>query len=308
MEARTLPDSPEEVSSFYIQATESIQQRWPRTLKQGETFGLFDALGDCVAPDLTPGGIFYNDTRYLSGVQLLIDGQRPLFLSSVVDNDNVVLTVDLSNPDIYQNNTIVLAREILHIRRSKFLWQGACHERIAIHNFDARPQRCWLSINFAADFSDLFEIRGAQRQRRGDATCAVIGGSKTIFRYVGLDNVERRSEIFFNPQPRQLSKNQALYALDLKAGEQTSLVMTVRCVESSLPRPSEMEAYSEAYRAARRSAQRRARLGGSVASSNELANRMLARAGADLSMLDNRNATRPLPLRGHALVFHTIWS
>ena len=74
MEAKTLPNSPDDISTFYIQATESIQQRWPRTLKQGDTFGLFDALGDCVAPGLTPGGIFHNDTRYLSGVQLLIDG------------------------------------------------------------------------------------------------------------------------------------------------------------------------------------------------------------------------------------------
>ena len=136
-------------------------------------------------PALTPGGIFHNDTRYLSGVQLLIDGQRPLLLSSAVENDNVVLTVDLSNPDIYQGHAIVLPREILHMRRSKFLWHGACYERIAIHNFDARPQKCWLTINFAADFADLFEVRGIQRKRRGDITCAVIGGAKTIFRYHG---------------------------------------------------------------------------------------------------------------------------
>ncbi len=207
MEAKTLLELPDDISSFYIQATESIQQRWPRTLKQGDMFGLFDALGDCVEPGLTPGGIFYNDTRYLSGVQLLIDGQRPLFLSSAVENDNVVLTVDLSNPDIYQGNVIALPREILHIRRSKFLWQGTCHERIAIHNFDMRAQKCWLTINFAADFADLFEIRGLQRAKRGDITCAVIGGAKTIFRYVGLDKIERRSEICFDPPPRQLSKS-----------------------------------------------------------------------------------------------------
>ena len=153
MEVKTLPDSSEDISTFYIQATESIQQRWPRTLKQGDTFGLFDALGDCVAPALTPGGLFHNDTRYLSGLQLLIDGQRPLLLSSAVENDNVVFTVDLSNPDIYQGDTIALPREILHIRRSKLLWQGSCYERVAVRNFDSKPHKCWLTINFAADFS-----------------------------------------------------------------------------------------------------------------------------------------------------------
>ena len=218
MEVKPLPDAAEDISTFYIQATESIQQRWPRTLKQGDTFALFDALGDCVAPGLTPGGLFHNDTRYLSGVQLLIDGQRPLLLSSAVENDNVVFTVDLSNPDIYQGDTIVLPREILHIRRSKFLWQGTCYERVAVRNFDSKPHKAWLTINFAADFADLFEIRGLQRAKRGELTSAVVGGAKTIFRYVGLDRIERRTEVSFDPKPGQLSKNQALYALELEPG------------------------------------------------------------------------------------------
>ncbi len=298
MEAKILPDSPEDISTFHIQATESIQERWPRTLKQGDSFAMFDALGDCVTPGLTPGGLFHNDTRYLSGVQLLIDGQRPLLLSSAVENDNVILTIDLSNPDIYQNGVIVLPRETLHVRRSKFLWQGACHERIAVHNFDANPRACWLTINFAADFADLFEVRGMQRARRGETTSAVIGGAKTIFRYMGLDKVERRSEIAFDPAPRQLSKNQALYALQLAPGEAFALTMTVRCTDSVSPREPASQAFSEPYRAARRGAERAATLGGSVSSSNELANRMLHRAGADLSMLVTETPQGPYPYAG----------
>ncbi len=298
MVAKTLPGSPEDISTFHIQATESIQQRWPRTLKQGDMFALFDALGDCVDPALTPGGIFYNDTRYLSGVQLLIDGQRPLLLSSAVENDNVVLTVDLSNPDIYQGHTIVLPREILHVRRSKFLWHGTCYERIAIHNFDARPQKCWLTINFAADFADLFEIRGLERKKRGELTCALIGGSKTIFRYLGLDKIERRTEICFDPPPGQLSKSKALYALDLRPGEQMALVMTVRCTDSSLPRTPEARAFSEPYRAARRGGRRKSEAVGGVTSSNALANRMFTRASADLSMLVTETPQGPYPYAG----------
>jgi glycogen debranching enzyme len=291
MEVKTLPDLPEDISTFYIQATESIQQRWPRTLKQGDTFALFDALGDCVAPGLTPGGLFHNDTRHLSG-------QRPLLLSSAVENDNVVFTVDLSNPDIYQGSAIVLPRETLHIRRSKFLWQGTCHERIAVRNFDSKPHPCWLTVNFAADFADLFEIRGMQRPKRGETTCAVIGGAKTIFRYVGLDRIERRSEICFDPPPRQLSKSQALYVLELKPGEQFALVMTVRCIGSSMPREAAPQVFSEPYRAARRGAVRAQSLGGGVTSSNELANRMLVRAGADLSMLVTDTPQGPYPYAG----------
>ena len=252
MEAKILPYSPDDISTFYIQATESIQQRWPRTLKQGDTFGLFDALGDVIDPGMTPGGVFHNDTRYLSGMQLLIDGQRPLLLSSAVENDNVVLTVDLSNPDIYQDNALALGRETLHIRRSKFLWDGTCYESIAIHNFDARPQSCWLTLTFAADFADLFEIRGNQRPARGEITASVIEGTKTIFRYIGLDAVERCSEICFDPPPETLSSQQAVYHLQLQPGERTAIIVNVRCTTSTQARSDITGGYSVPYRAARR--------------------------------------------------------
>ena len=299
MEAKPLPQtaSPQasdDTSSFYIQATESIQERWPRTLKQGDTFALFDMLGDVVEPGMTPGGIFHNDTRYLSGVQLLIDGQRPLLLSSAVENDNVVLIVDLSNPDIYQGGKVVLPRETLHVRRSKFLWDGTCQERIAVHNFGPEPQKCFLSLNFAADFADLFEVRGMQRPRRGTMTTSRKDDSTVLFRYQGLDGVERRTEIHFAPAPSRLSESEAIFALDLAAGRREALVMTVCCTNGIAPHLP----FSQPYRAARRAARRAASLGGSVTSSNALANRMLHRAGADLSMLITETPQGPYPYAG----------
>jgi glycogen debranching enzyme len=299
MEAKILPDIPlsqasDDTSSFYIQATESIQERWPRTLKQGDTFALFDMLGDVVEPGMTPGGMFHNDTRYLSGVQLLIDGQRPLLLSSAVENDNVVLIVDLSNPDIYLGGKIVLPRETLHVRRSKFLWDGTCHERIAVHNFGPDAQKCFLSLNFSADFADLFEVRGMQRPRRGTLITSRQEDDTVLFRYQGLDGLERRTEIRFEPAPTRLSESEAVFALDLAPDGQTALVMTVCCTDG----PPLQLPFSQHYRAARRAAQRAASLGGSVTSSNALANRMLHRAGADLSMLITETPQGPYPYAG----------
>ncbi len=292
MEAKPLPPSPDDTSDFYIQATESIQERWPRTLKSGDTFGLFDALGDVVAPGATPGGLFHKDTRHLSGIEFLIDGQRPLLLSSAVENDNVVLTIDLSNPDIYANGEIVLPREILHVRRSKFLWEGTCHERFAIHNFDSQTQRCWFTFNFAADFRDLFEIRGMQRAARGTTTTRLEADALT-FSYQGLDGIERLTEIHFDPVPEKLTEGQALYAIDLKPGEQRAIVVAIRCDTETRVQP-----FSEPYRAARRAAQNASRLGGTVTSSNAMANRMLHRAGADLSMLVTETPDGPYPYAG----------
>lgn len=294
MEAKSRTDSPDEISSFYIQATESIQQRWPRTLKQGDSFALFDALGDIVEPGNSPGGLFHLDTRHLSGLELLIDGQRPLLLSSAIESDNVVLTVDLSNPDIYQGGKVVLPRETLHVRRSKFLYGGICYERIAVHNFDTKAQRCWLSLNFAADFADLFEIRGLVRNRHGAMAARTEGGHRAVFHYDGLDGRARFTEIRFQPVPDQLSTARALYVLDLKAHEQISLVVTVACGSGRVvPEP-----FSVPYRMARRAAREAAKRGGTVSSANALVGRMLARAGTDLSMLTTETPSGRYPYAG----------
>jgi glycogen debranching enzyme len=295
MEARDLPDSPDDISTFYIQATESIQERWPRTLKQGDSFALFDAFGDVTDPGLTPGGLFHNDTRYLSQWQLLLNGHRPLLLSSDMASDNVLLSVDLSNPDIYRDGVVVLPREVLHLRRSRFLWQGGCRERIVAHNFDIHPHSFWLSLNFAADFADLFEIRGLKRKRRGTASAALLGRGRVMFRYTGLDAVERRTELCFDPPPRRLSRHQAVYALMLAPGEKMTIDISILCGGT---RPVRQESFARAYRAARRGAARARNLSASVTSSNEFANRMLARAGADLSMLVTDTPQGPYPYAG----------
>jgi len=49
-----------------------------------------------------PDGLFNHDTRYLSRLELLINGMQPLVLGSSVRDDNLTLTVDLTNPDVFQ--------------------------------------------------------------------------------------------------------------------------------------------------------------------------------------------------------------
>ncbi len=120
----------------------------------------------------------------------------------------------------------------------------------------------------------------------------MAGPAKTIFRYMGLDKIERRTEVQFDPAPQHMARNQALYALALAPGEQISIVMTARCAGGAVCD------YSVPYRAARRQAQQASTLGGKVTSSNALANRMLHRAGADLNMLVTATPQGPYPYAG----------
>jgi N-terminal domain of (some) glycogen debranching enzymes len=89
------------VVEFYIPATSSLQERRPRTLKHGDTFGLFDHYGNIVPGEGSPEGLYHRDMRFLSSMQLLINDRRPLLLSSIVQDNNALLTTDLTNPDFF---------------------------------------------------------------------------------------------------------------------------------------------------------------------------------------------------------------
>jgi glycogen debranching enzyme len=107
---------------FYIPATASLQERRPRTLKHGDTFAVFDHYGDVVSTESSPEGLFNEDTRFLSGFHLLINGRRWLLLGSTVQDNNALLSADLTNPDFFDTAALVLPRDTIHVMRSKFLW------------------------------------------------------------------------------------------------------------------------------------------------------------------------------------------
>ena len=156
-------------ASFYIPATGSVM-RPRRTLKHGDTFIVTDNHGDIGASVGDPDGLFHADTRFLSYLELLLNGEHPLLLGSNVRDDNTMLAVDLTNPDFYDDGHITLQKDIVHIARTIFLWRGTAYQRLALHNHGDRAVALDLSLRFDSDFADLFEVRGIRRAQRGVAS------------------------------------------------------------------------------------------------------------------------------------------
>ena len=155
-----LPELP-----FYIPATGTVS-RPRRTLKHGDTFIVIDSHGDIGASSGDPDGLFHADTRFLSRLELMLNGAHPLLLGSNVRDDNTMLAVDLTNPDFYDDGQIMLQKDIVHIARTIFLWRGTAYQRLAVRNHGDRPVELTLSLHFDSDFADLFEVRGTARAPR----------------------------------------------------------------------------------------------------------------------------------------------
>src|SRR5947207_15646009 len=115
------PAEPPE-SQFYIPAT-GPASRPRRALKHGDTFLVVDSHGDIGASAGGPDGLFHADTRFLSRLELLLNGLPPLLLGSNLRDDNAWLVVDQTNPDIYADGHIVMQKDTVHIVRTIFLWR-----------------------------------------------------------------------------------------------------------------------------------------------------------------------------------------
>ena len=83
---------------FYIRAQSSLADDRTRVLLHGDTFAVFDRYGDIHPVGFGQQGLFHKDTRYLSDLCLLINGHRPLLLSSTLQDNNALLTADLIPP------------------------------------------------------------------------------------------------------------------------------------------------------------------------------------------------------------------
>ncbi len=282
-------------SEYEIEAQTSLVDRPLRNLKHADAFAVLDAHGDIGAIEDTAEGLFYRDTRYLSRFELRVEGRTPLFLGSVSLADKPALAVDLTNPDIPLGENGKIPRDTIFLERVKFLWRAVCYERVKVRNYGAAPRRVRIDFRFAADFRDLFEVRGTPRLRRGEHLPPVIAPGRVELPYVGLDGIERRTVLNFTPVPARISGELATIDLTLEVGQSASVFVTASCEEGQ---PNEIGDFLLNYRNARRARRTSTAEIAKVTTANELFNEVVARASSDVYTLITRTDLGPYPYAG----------
>jgi glycogen debranching enzyme len=198
-------------------------------LKCDDLFGIWDHFGDIDASSRKRDGLFFQGTRFLSLSRLRFQDARPLFLSSNVRRDNVLLAVDLTNPDLYSDGSPAVEKGSLHIHRTQFLWADALHQRILLRNFARVPIRISLTLEFSADFVDIFEIRGHPRERRGRLFSPHIENHALVIEYEGRDRVRRRTIIASPTDPEILYPGGMNIRGSLDPGAARTVEVSISC-------------------------------------------------------------------------------
>jgi glycogen debranching enzyme len=216
-------------SPYDIRTTEARADERTRVLKHADTFGVFNRFGDIGPFGAQEHGLYHEGTRYLSWLELRVGGHQPLLLSSSVDASNIILSVDLTNPDLSRDGGAALPRGQLHVHRTRFLRENTAVERIRLSNFGLGEAETELALLFDADFADVFEVRGIPRTARGTLLppSRVDGG--LLLAYHGLDGRLRRTHIFAEPAPLRVERTTVVFELRIAPHASTEIVVTVQC-------------------------------------------------------------------------------
>jgi glycogen debranching enzyme len=281
---------------FYITTNSSMVDDRTLVLKHGDSFAVLDRYGDVQPIGWGKQGIYHQGTRFLSRWALRIGKERPLLLSSTVKQDNILFSADLTNSDITEGGQVVVPRGTIHVFRAKFLWKGVCYERLRVSNFGLSAIEVVISYGFDADFADIFEVRGAARERRGKRLDDIVSEANILLIYEGLDKMVRRTRIDCVPRPQELTNTGMVFTERLEPKGEAVFWLTVACeTPEFIPyRMSIDGAFEEADNSIGRIWTRDCDLESSNGQFNSWMNRSLA----DLHMMVTQLPTGPYPYAG----------
>lgn len=202
-------------------------------LIKGTTFFVSDRSGNLMPPGAPHIGLFREDTRYLSQIELLVNGHPPVVLSATTEGayaNRVELTVKGSahgaGLDIPVNTVFV--------HREQILESEGLHDILQLQNFHSEKARLVIEITYDADFMDIFQVRGIIRGKSGRYFEPLITDAQMTFVYEGLDDRVRATALSFDPTPVRISGRTVRWEFDLEPRGIVRITSTI--VTQALPK------------------------------------------------------------------------
>ncbi|MDQ5862966.1 MAG: amylo-alpha-1,6-glucosidase, partial [Actinomycetota bacterium] len=195
------------------------------TLVEGSSFCISLQNGD-IHPE-HPHGVFYLDTRILSGWSLTINGQplEPL-AAETKEPYRALFAGRVPRSDGYADSPLI-------VERLREVGAGI-QEQVTVRNYSLEPAECLISLQVEADFADLFEVKDARIQRRWAETREVDGDSLTI--RAAWQDV--RKGILVQAPGADVTEEALTYRVSVAPHSQWSTVLTaVPSTEAASPPP-----------------------------------------------------------------------
>jgi len=170
-------------------------------ISDNHTFMVCEFSGEILQND-KPNGLYYRDTRYLSLLHMSLAGQS-LDVLSHDDDTTYQANIILTNRRFEDEDGTRIPAGTLTVSRS-YAVHGSLSQRLVLQNFNNFQVRTVLAMDLAADFMDMFEVRGIASGQRGELLDPHIEGNTVVLTYLGQDGVTRKLYIFFAISPSRV--------------------------------------------------------------------------------------------------------
>lgn len=232
--------------------------------------------------DVLPGGVhglFHSDTRFLSTMQVVVDGETPEPLAGrVVDPYSARFVLRVPWKGEWESPLVLV--------RSRFVGDGL-HEDLDLTNHGLESVELGLVLRVDADFADLFEVKGLGAAGRLEVRRRPDPGDRLLRLESATSHETRATEIRVTEEPEAVSEAELRFRVRLEPGESWHTCIDV-AVESGSERSDprfQCEAFeSEVSPIARRAEDWRGRLP-RVHSGSDALNHLYEQSGDDLAAL-----------------------
>ena len=185
-----------------------------------------------IRPALASGEGFYaSDTRHLSELRLTIGGLQPVLLSSAMESGHHAV-INATNPALPDGPARV-PQETLNLRQT-ILVADDLYYGVVVRSFHPRAVATEVEVSLAADFADVFEVRGVGRRTAGRLVPPTREGDLVRFAYVAVDGQRRETLVALHPSPRRVAIDgdqvHVAWGVELAAGAEFELGLTVEPV------------------------------------------------------------------------------
>ena len=198
-------------------------------LKSGAVFLCARPDGDIRPARASGEGLYARDTRHLSELRLTLGRVAPVLLSSAMESGHHAV-INATNPVLRSNGGLLVPQETLNVRRTVLIGDRLFY-RVRVRSFRREPVATVLGLSLAADFADVFEVRGVDRRTSGNVLPPEVDGESVHFSYVAADGERRETLVEFGTTPARVSVDDgrvhAAWAVELGPGQAVSLLITV---------------------------------------------------------------------------------
>jgi len=278
-----------EIAAPYPEPRLVYQNAEPRkvnnlTLIDGKTFLSTTIAGDIMPPGAPDVGFFHDDTRFLSRLELRVDGYRTVVLSSSTEQ-TFASQIELTTGKSTMRETYEIPENTVHIRREQLLSSDTLFDNFSFENFNFHELELVVELAYEADFMDVFQVRGVARQNLGHYYQPIVRGDSIVFHYCGLDRVARETIIHLSPEPDSVNGTTARWKLRLPPFKRfqihTTIVPQVEGKRSRSSRPD----FAQQLQLRREALKEWASHSSSFSSSNSIFDEMVNTCKADFHAL-----------------------